>query len=118
VLWERGWINVGNINQYTDDGRNDVFGVFQPHASFKYLMGNCKDFEEEESLLQLKGRKMGVIVDQTSKCHCKLAGEGIEYSWGCAKNFYHHLPLRGKKSKESFKVAVRKCLSKDVLMKH
>ncbi len=27
----------------------------------------------------------GVVVDRTPKCHCKIAGEGIEYSWGLAK---------------------------------
>jgi hypothetical protein len=57
MLWERGWIDEGNISQYTVDSRKDVFGVFQPHTSLKYLMGNCKDFEEEELLLQLMGRK-------------------------------------------------------------
>jgi len=31
--------------------------------SLKYLLGNCKDFEEEESLLQAVGRKLGVTVD-------------------------------------------------------
>ncbi len=25
------------------------------------------------------------IVDCTPKCHCKLAGEGIEYSWAASK---------------------------------
>jgi hypothetical protein len=75
------------------DGRKDAFGVFQPHTSLKYLMGNCKDFEEEDSLLQLMGRKMGVLVNCTPQCHCELTGKGIEYFWGCAKNFYHCLPL-------------------------
>jgi hypothetical protein len=48
-------------------------------------MGNCKDFEEEESLLQANGRKMGVLVDRLPKCHCQLAGEGIEFTWRCLK---------------------------------
>ena len=48
-------------------------------------MAGCLDFEEEETLLQPSGREMGVLVDWTPKCHCELAGEGIEYSWGCAK---------------------------------
>jgi hypothetical protein len=56
-------------------------------------MGNCKDFEEEELLLQLMGRKMGFLVDHTAKSHFKLAGDGIEYSWGFVKNFYRRLPL-------------------------
>jgi hypothetical protein len=54
---EGGLMKVININQYTVDGRKDAFGVFQLHTSLKYLMGNCKEFEEEESLLQLRGEK-------------------------------------------------------------
>jgi hypothetical protein len=38
-------------------------------------MGNCNDFEEEGSLLQLMGRKIGVLVDRTPKRHCELAIE-------------------------------------------
>jgi hypothetical protein len=51
-----------------------------------------------------------VTVNRTPKCHCELAGEGIEYSWGCAKNYYQRLPLIEKKSKETFKSSVRKSL--------
>jgi hypothetical protein len=98
--WEREWIDEGYINQYTMDGRKDAFRVFQPHTSLKYLIGNRKDFSEEESLLQLMGRKMGVLVDFTPKCHCELAGEGFEFSWGCAKDFYYCLPLREKNRKK------------------
>ena len=61
------------------------------------------------------GRTMGVLVDQTPKCHCELAGKGIEYSWGCAKNLYRQQPLREKRSKETFKATVRKCLSRNNL---
>ena len=50
-------------------------------------MTNCLDFEEEETLLQSMGRGMGVLVDRTPKCHCEMAGEGIEYSCGCQKQF-------------------------------
>ncbi len=103
ILWERGWIDEFNINQYTMDGRKDTFGVLQPTTSLKYLLSSCKDFEEEESLLQSMGRKMGVLVDRTPKCHCELAGEGIEYAWGCSKNYYHRLPLKEKNQKKTSK---------------
>ena len=46
---------------------------------------------------------MGVLVDRTPKCHCELAGEGIECSWGCAKNHYRRVSLKRKKSKDSFR---------------
>jgi len=74
------------------DGSKDGLGIKQLDTSLKYLMANCVDFEEEESLLQSMGTKMGVIIDRTPKCHCELAGEGIGYSWGCAKNKYRRKP--------------------------
>ena len=64
-------------------------------------ISNCTDFEEEETMLQAMGRSMGVIIDQSPKCHPELAGEGVEYSWGCAKNAYRHLALREKKKKDN-----------------
>ena len=75
--------------------KQDAFGFVQKDFSLKSLKGNCLDFEEEETLLQSMGREMGVLVDRTPKCHhCELAGEGIEYSWGCTKNFYRRVSLK------------------------
>jgi hypothetical protein len=115
VLWERGFIDEKNLKHYTVDGRKDAFGNLQPHTSLKYLLGNCTDFKEEESMLQSIGSALGVSIDQTPKCHCELAGEGIEYSWGCAKNAYRLMPLSIKRKKETFWETVRKCLRQDVL---
>jgi hypothetical protein len=54
IPWERGWIDESNMNQYTMDGRKDAFGVLQPTRtrSLKYLLSSCKDFKEQELLLQ------------------------------------------------------------------
>ncbi len=82
--------------------------------SLKHLLGSSRDFEEEESLLQAQGRSLSVTVDRTPKCHCELAGEGIEYSWGCAKNFYRQQPIREKRKKENFRNTVRTCISQQV----
>jgi len=38
-------------------------------TSLKLLMSNCKDYQEEESLLQANGHEMGVLVDRSPKCH-------------------------------------------------
>jgi len=89
------------------NGKHDAFGFVQKDFSLKSLKGNCLDFEEEETLLQSMGREMGVLAVRTPKCHCELAGEGIEYSWGCAKNFYHRVSLKRKKGKEDFRSVVR-----------
>ena len=90
-----------------------MFGVVDKSYSLEHLMGNCQDFEEEETLLQSMGREMGVMVDRTPKCHCELAGEGVEYSWGCAKNTYRHVPLKKKRGKENFRNVVCECMSKE-----
>ncbi len=60
---------------------------------------------------------MNALIDRTPKCHCELAGEGIEYSWGCAENEYHRQPLSAKKKKETFREMFRKSIAKDVLTK-
>jgi hypothetical protein len=65
-------------------------------------LGNCTDFKEEESMLQSIGTALGVSIDWTPKCHCELAGEGIEYSYGCAKNIYQLIPLSIKGKKKHF----------------
>ena len=115
VLWERGWIDDSNLQQYTLKGKEDIFGVLRRETSLKALMSDCEDFKDEESLLQSMEQKMGISVDRTPKCHCELAGEGIEYSWGCAKNFYRTIELTKKKGKEKFRAAVSRCLSREVL---
>jgi len=111
VLWEWGFVNTLNLSQYTINSKQDGFGILRHDTSLKYLMSRCQDFEEEETLLQ----SMGIAVDRTPKCHCELAGEGIEYSWGCSKNEYRRTQIAQKRGKEKFKIAVRKCLAREVL---
>jgi hypothetical protein len=114
VLWERGFIDAANVDKYTMNGRQDACGVLIPETSLKLLMMNCEDFKEEESLLQANGHEMGVLVDRTLKCHCKLAGKGIEYTWGCSKNHCRSLRLHDKRGKEKFWAAVAKCLDREI----
>ena len=107
ILWERGWIDVRRPRKdYTKNGTKDIMGTIQKDTSLHELIANCADFENEETLLQTMGRDMGVLVDRTPKCHCELAGEGIEYSWGCAKNLYRRQPLKMKRGKENFRATV------------
>ena len=46
ILWEQGFIDISNLKMYAIDGKKDAYGVNQPETSLKYLLGNCKDFEE------------------------------------------------------------------------
>ena len=73
-------------------------------------MSLLTDFIKEETLLQYHGRLLKVKVVRTPKCHPEIAGEGIEYDWGCGKGFYRRLPLSAKKTKINFRESVKKSL--------
>jgi hypothetical protein len=99
------WIvGESRLSDYTINGRQNVYGVVNKTFALKSLMANCLDFEENKvTLLQSMGREMGVLVYCTPKCHCELAGEGIEcYLWGCAKKSHRCVPLKQKRGKDNF----------------
>ena len=104
ILWERGWIDNSDNKAYLNNtvtGRQNAFNLIQQETSLKHLMSTCTDFEEEETMLQSMGTLMGVAIDQSPKCHCEIAGEGIEYTWACAKNHYQGILLDKKRGKEN-----------------
>jgi hypothetical protein len=116
ILWERGWINpMVTRKVYTVHGTKDSMGAVRKDTSLLYLMSNLKDFHGQETMLQLKATEMGIFIDRTPKCHCELAGEGIEYAWGCTKNRYQRQPLKDKRGKDNFHRTVRKCFSREVI---
>ncbi len=118
VLWERGWIDKGHIEKYSIDLVKDNDGAVLEGAenwSLKYLMALCLNFAKEMTALQHVGHQLGVSVLITPKFHAKMAGEGIEYSWGVSKSVYRRMPLDSKKGKASFKALVKECTSRDVL---
>jgi len=55
---------------------------------------------------------MGVAIDKTPKCHAKLAGKGIEYTWCFGKNHYRRQPLNLKQNTDAFRELVTICLSR------
>ncbi|KAI2499926.1 hypothetical protein MHU86_14547 [Fragilaria crotonensis] len=118
VLWERGWIDEGQLERYTIDVAKDSDGEVLEDAerwSLKYLMASCLDFAEEMTALQHVGKELGVSVIITPKFHAEMAGEGIEYSWGVAKCVYRRKPLESKRGKTGFKALVNDCTSREVL---
>ena len=104
VFWERGLVDdTKNVTKfYTISGSKDVFGNVVPNSNLKELMENCSDFQNEVTLLQEIMSQLGVTVHRLPKCHAKLAGKGIEYTWGFSKNAYRRLPLRLKRKKDKF----------------
>ncbi len=73
----------------------------------------CADFHEEETMLQAMAHQMGLEVDCSPKCHCKLMGKEIEYAWGCAKNCYRRLLLEKKNGRNNFIASVRESISRN-----
>ena len=65
VCWERGLLDPNeNIDKvYTINGRKDALGVLNLDFSLKSLLGSCVDFDEEETMLQSMGWKMGALID-------------------------------------------------------
>jgi hypothetical protein len=109
VLWERWFIQGTDVNKfwlYTLKGKKDQFGNYNLEYSFPYLLSSCTDFEEEETILQTMGSSMGVEVDHTPKYHCKIAGEGIEYTWAQSKKYICNILLDKKRGKENFKAFI------------
>jgi hypothetical protein len=104
VLWERGLINTAE-------------GDHHPETSLKELMSSCKDFVEEEKVLQSIACVLGVRVERMPKCHCKLAGEGIEYAWACSKNKHWSILLENKRGKDYFVSSIRSCISTEHITK-
>ena len=101
ILWERGWIDPTLARKvYTVRGTKDSMGAVRKDTSLQYLISNLKDFEMQETMLCLKAREMGITIARMPKCHCELAGEGIEYAWGCAKNHYRRQPLKDKRGRQ------------------
>ena len=53
-------------------------------------------------------------VDRSPKCHCEIAGDGIEYCWGAAKLYYRAAPLSKKQSKVAFHKLVQESTSSEI----
>ncbi len=85
--------------------------------SLRQLIQECYDFEHEHTLMQYVGAQLGVVINRTPKCHCEMAGEGIEYSLGIGKNSYRRLAIADKKTKEKFRESVKMCLRKEYVKK-
>ena len=88
VLWERGFIDEHNnpTKNYTMKGRQDIYGNLIANSNLTEIMANTTDFLNEVTLLQEVMARLAITVHRLPKYHAELAGEGIEYSWGCAKN--------------------------------
>lgn len=109
ILWDRGFLSSNVYKDYTMDGRSDPMGNPIEGTSLKAMLAALPDFQQEKTLLQhhVEGRSVPngqqIMLIRSPKCHPEVAGEGIEYAWAVAKQWYRRLPLSKKKSKENFR---------------
>ena len=103
ILWERGKITgstQAHFNAYNVSvTRDKETGEYKELTSLKKILGDCRDFHEERSMLEWVGSEIGLKVILTPKYHPELAGEGIEYLWGMIKSNYRAKPLLEKQGK-------------------
>ena len=102
VLWEHGFIDASQWQKYTVSGPVDKYGEVIDEFSLSKLISKQYDFANEDSMLQYYGKQLGLIIDQTPKCHQEMVGEGIEYSWGCGKNHFWAIPIEERRMKKNF----------------
>ena len=115
VCQERGLIDPANLRRYAIDGRKNNLGNNIPGTSLREQLKSCYAFANEETMLQTMGKAMGITIDRSPKCHAEVAGEGIEYSWGCQKQWYKSIPLKDRKGKVKFYAKVKESLLLDRL---
>jgi hypothetical protein len=123
VLWETGWIDEFQLAKYIKNGKrgrdfnedNSLKEEVKPFV-LRYLMETRSDFASEESDLQHLGRELSsndccVNVTFSTKYHCEIAGEGVEYDWGFTKKIMRRVPLENRRSFGGFLTCLRKALT-------
>ena len=85
IAWERGHYKPESEGKMhgkkvdPDDENTD------PTLSLPHVLSNCWDFAHEKTALTCLVESRGHILRMCVKGHPELAGVGIEYSWGKAK---------------------------------
>ena len=128
VLYERGMIDTTIVTKpstmkYSRDDKSQVSNLRsdrdendEEKYSLSHLLSKCSDFKSEKKDLEYLYNELNVYMNNdcrilyTPKFHCKLAGEGIEYSWGASKRYYRRQPLSMKKHSGHFKETVSKSI--------
>ncbi len=101
IAWERGFFTkqmLHNGEVSVEGLRKDENGVIVKQndprykltpidlsTSLRYMLGQCKDFQEEITRLEWVAKGLGFSLTLTPKTHCEIAGVGIEYCWGYSK---------------------------------
>ena len=80
------------------------------------MIASLPDFEQKIILLQYRAQELGVAIDCSPKRHLEIAGDGIEFCWGPAKNKYRRFSFKERERKEIwFELVEKSTCNKDVL---
>ncbi|KAG7339895.1 hypothetical protein IV203_024945 [Nitzschia inconspicua] len=109
VAHERGLIDHNNHHLYSANPKKNPDGTLNDEKSLRSIVGQCTDFQNELTHLQVMANELKVQVMFTPKFHAEMAGEGIEYSWGFAKGSYRRKPLQKKRKRSDFEDLVDEC---------
>ncbi|KAG7358742.1 hypothetical protein IV203_015340 [Nitzschia inconspicua] len=109
VARERGLIDHNNHHLYSANPKKNPDGTLNDEKSLRSIVGQCTDFQNELTHLQVMANELKVQVMFTPKFHAEMAGEGIEYSWGFAKGSYRRKPLQKKRKRSDFEDLVDEC---------
>ena len=116
ILFEQGWIDPSvDPRKYTWFGRNDEYGNRISNSSIRDMIRSQTDFLNQETLLQFYCKHIGVKTDRSPVAHPEIAGEGIEFDWGCSKLSYQAQPLSAKQNKTKFHELVNTVLGETIL---
>ena len=85
IAWERGWHRPTSEGKMHGRKVDEEDGNEDPSFSLPHVLSNCWDFSHEKTALQEYVESRGHILRMCANGHPEMAGVGIEYSWGKAK---------------------------------
>ena len=88
IAWERGLHKPESEGKMHGDTILEDDESKDRSLSLKYVLSNCWDFAHEKTALQELVESRGHILRMCVKGHPELAGVGVEYSWGKAKQMF------------------------------
>ena len=108
ILWERGF------------DIQDANGKTRSLKDLRSVLASCHDFQTEVGELELRVMERGHILLMSPKGHPEVAGCGIEFAWGKAKNdFRQNNPMNaawGKSTEDLHDRVVEALRGVDLLM--
>ena len=89
IAWERGLYRPAADGNKMHGKKADLENDKEdPSWSLPYVLSHCWDFAHEKSALTRLVEARGHILRMCVKGHPELAGVGVEYAWGKAKQMF------------------------------